>query len=377
MNRARVLTTQQADAWLQALECCKPYDFYHLPQYHHLAEKSGDGIARLFHYAEGDYVIVLPVLFRSLNDVLRSRPGRSLGLVTGKEQEDEHQCDVTSVYGYAGPVSSHPDMPDTVVKGFQRALHSWLQTERAVTAFARLHPLIAQTPLLQGLGDCKVLSKTVSIDLTLPLDVQKSRFRKNHKIGINKLRREGLVCCHDQDRKFLDAFIRIYYETMTRVGARPGLFFSTQYFHDLMDGLGPRAHLFVCMLQDQVLSGGIFVECQGILQYHLGGTLSHALKLAPMKLLVDEVRLWATQRGLHTFHLGGGTTSQPDDSLLHFKAGFSDRTHDFQVWRWILSPEAYQRVCEQKARWNVCNGLQTTMNDYFPAYRCPTVAVQS
>src|SRR5260370_14520413 len=114
------------------------------------------------------------------------------------------------------------------------------------------------------------------------------------------------------------------------------------------------------MLENRIISGGLFIECDGILQYNLGGTLTEFLKLAPMKLLVDEVRLWAVARGLRVFHLGGGVTPRPDDALLHFKLGFSPRTHEFSVWRWASSPDAYAKLCRDKAAWNERNGLRGT-----------------
>jgi hypothetical protein len=137
---------------------------------------------------------------------------------------------------------------------------------------------------------------------------------------------------------------------------------------------GDRVHLFVCLDQGRPVCAGLFLVCEGILQYHLGGTLSNALKQAPMKLLVDEVRLWANTQGLRVFHLGGGTNPQPENSLLHFKLGFSDRAHTFRVWRWVLAPEVYQQLCLGKARWNEAQQVKAAVPEYFPAYRCPTVS---
>src|SRR5262249_16907721 len=93
----------------------------------------------------------------------------------------------------------------------------------------------------------------------------------------------------------------------------------------------------------------------------------------PMKLMIDEVRLWATGQGLGVFHLGGGATRRPDDSLLHFKMGFSDRTHEFAVWRWVLFPDVYQRLCEEKSQWNERHKLRSGSTNDFPEYRCRTV----
>jgi hypothetical protein len=361
----KVLTTGQPAAWMEVLEEFAQYDFYHLPQYHALAEEADDGIARLFVYAEDAYTIALPLLLRPLDPL------------PGLQPEWRDWRDATSVYGYAGPISSHAEIPHTLICNFQTALQKRLREMQVVSVFSRLHPIIPQQSFLAGLGECKALARTVSIDLTLPMEVQRAQFRKNHKEGINKLKRKGVTCVHDGDGSFQEDFIRIYHETMHRVSAASSYFFPPAYFENLARALGDRLHLFVCLQEGRAISAGLFVECHGILQYHLGGTLNDALKLAPMKLLMEEVRLWGNCQGIRVFHLGGGATPQPDDPLLHFKMGFSDRTHDFSVWRWILFPEVYQRLSEETVRWNEYHGDRSAVPDYFPAYRSPAVPCRS
>src|SRR4029079_15006568 len=99
-------------------------------------------------------------------------------------------------------------------------------------------------------------------------------------------------------------------------------------------------------------------ETNGIVQYHLSGTSDDAMTIAPMKLLFDEVRHWARQRDCRVIHMGGGTPQRMDDPLLHFKLGFSRRTHDFSIWRWVVFPDMYERFSTEKARWNAGNARQ-------------------
>lgn len=360
-SHIEVFTAHQADGWMSALEQCVPYDFYHLPAYHALAEEQGDGAAHLFLYSGGGYRIALPLLLRDLDGLW---PGPSP--VPGSR-------DATSVYGYAGPVCSHPDIPDAVVRDFQGALRGWLKEHRVVNVFSRLHPLLPQRALLAGLGDFAV-SRTVSIDLTVSPDEQDSGIRRSFRGVIRKLRRNGLTCVEDAEGSYLEDFCRIYHETMRRVGAAERYFFPLSYFKRLREGLGERLHLFVCLQDGKTLGGGLFVACNGILQYHLGGTLDEALDLSPIKLLLDEVRLWGTRQGLQVLHLGGGTTSRRDDPLLYFKRGFSNRSHEFAAWRWVVIPKDHERLCDEKAHWNEQQALQPAAPDYFPAYRCPCVA---
>ncbi len=353
--RFLVLGCAQEREWTAVLSRVAQHDFYHLPAYHRLAEERGEGAAHLFAYQEGVHTIALPLLLRPIE----TRDGAAWN-------------DATSVYGYAGPLASHAAMPRRVVRAFQRALVNALTARRVVSVFSRLHPLMPHDGLLAGLGDCRPEGRTVSIDLTLPPDAQWAEYRGSLKTRINKLRRAGLVCRRDDDLRHLPEFIDIYYQTMRRVNAHRSYFFEPDYFRRLADGLGPALHLFLVTLDDVVVAGGLFTMFDGIVQYHLGGTSDGFLKLGPVSLLFDTVRLWAHAAGARVVHLGGGVGSRKD-SLLHFKAGFSNRRHVFPTWRWVVEPHAYRELCDRIARRNLDHGLRWAFPDYFPQYRCRTV----
>jgi carbamoyl-phosphate synthase large subunit len=360
MTNLTELTTRQADEWLRAIEQCAPYDFYHLPQYHGLAEKEGEGSARLLVYREGNHVIALPLLLRNLDEV-------AVSTVIGTGW-----MDATSVYGYPGPIASAAVMPAAVIANFQAALRERLRTWRVVTVFSRLNSFLPQRPLLTGLGDFQV-SQTVSIDLTLPISVQRSKYRRTLNKAIARLRQRGLTVVRDPEGSHFDAFVRIYHETMHRVEAEGRYFFPASYFAALRESLGSRLELFMCLDREKPVCGGLFGACHGILQGHLGGTLDEALHMAPMKLLYDEVRLWGSAQGFRVLHLGGGRTTDLDDPLLYFKRGFSDRFDEFAVWRWVVAPEQDALLCDANARRLASQGLRPALANYFPAYRCPCV----
>src|ERR1043166_7608790 len=329
MANMEIWTPREPSEWMRALDQCAPYDFYHLPQYHALADTRSEGKPNLFVFPEWAYAIALPLLLRKIK--------RTGGL-----------RDATSVYGYAGPVCSHTDVPEAVINNFQAALTQQLREMQIVNVFSRLHPLLTQRSLLAGLGEFRE-SRTVSIDLMAEPAAQRSKFRKAFKEGITRLRRQGLTVVHDREGRYLADFARIYHETMERVEAADRYYFSLEYLEKFWNALGSRVHLFMCLDKGRPVCGGLFTACHGIVQYHLGGTLNDALKTSPMKLLVDEVRLWGTSQGMRCLHLGGGLSPSPNDSLLHYKMGFSDRTHDFATWRWVIDAEAYDRLCAEKA----------------------------
>ena len=361
MSRLSVLRAEQEEGWQAVLGRVRQHDFYHAPSYHLLAEKGGEGEASLFVYEDGDRFVALPLLIRPIETV------------PGLEVAGRGLYDATSVYGYAGPLTSRAELSDEFLDDFRRALIAALRQARVVTVFSRLHPLIDQRHVLSGLGESQVIGCTISIDLTLPADVQFSQYHKSHRYEINRLRRMGAACQEDTELRHLDEFVVMYTDAMKRANAAKKYFFEREYFQDIAGMLC--AHLFICTLGGETACGGIFMLCDGIVQYHLSGWRSEFQKLAPTKLLIDGVRLWANDKKATVLHLGGGLGSRRD-SLFQFKAGFSDRRHDFLVWRWVVEPGAYERLCSAKEIWNRRNGLNCAPPDYFPAYRATAASVE-
>ncbi len=351
-----VLTIEQTSEWDCIIGQSRRSDFYHTHAYHAHSEKRGEGLAHLWVYREGGWMVALPLLLRPLDEL------------PGFGELGKGWWDATSVYGYAGPVASHDNLPASVINNFQRALEKSLYERGVIALFSRLHPLISDERLIEGLGEKHPCGRTVSVDLTLQLDQQAGKVRSSDRRIIRRLRQSGFTVVHDVAKENLEAFIGLYIETMRRTGAKEMYFFDDAYFGSLCDESPEKTHLFFVYYDGIPVSGGLFFEHDGIIEYHLGGTLDAYLQNAPAKLLVDEVRLWATGRGCSMLHLGGGVGGR-EDSLFYFKTAFSDWRPLFAVWRWILNPGVYQASCAYKAVRDAYNGLMTGESDYFPAYR--------
>lgn len=360
-ERVYTVYTTEMDRWQEVLHRCGTYDVYHLPSYHRLAEEQDNVQARLFVFESDIAIIAMPFLQRKIEAIS----------ATGSTD----CCDVTSVYGYAGPVCNVPQPSDAVLWRFARSLRDYFKQQRVVTAFSRLNPLLDQSILLHGCeGEIVEVGTTVAIDLSLPVDVQRQKYRADHKRGINKLNREGIICVHDEEWKYLDAFFDIYCDTMRRTGAKNEYYYDRAYFERLRMLLGDRLHLFVTLKEGEVLSGGLLTICNAIIQYHLAGTDSRHLDVASSKLIIDTVRLWGNRIGARLFHLGGGVGAR-EDNLFHFKAGFSDTRYQFKAWRTVVDPLMYENLVRQKQAWNEVHGLQVIDDNYFPVYRSPTRSI--
>ena len=330
------LETHGADdpAWDGLVREAASFDFYHCASYHALAEARGEGRAVLFAYREGVTAVALPLLLRRVAEV----PGL----------ESSRWLDATSVYGYSGPVSVGPPPSDETLARFQEALRQRLREMSVVAVFSRLHPLLPQPRLLRDLGRIERLGPTASIDLSLPLEEQRRAMAPAHRNQVNKLRRSGAACFLDVDGRFLTDFVAIYLETMSRVAAGAYYQFDAGYFNALRTAMPDQFRLFVVRLEDRTICAGVFMLTGDIVQYHLSGTLDAYIRMAPMKLLLDEVRLWAIEAGARRFHLGGGLGARAD-SLFDFKRRFATDVHDFHVWKWVVDDGRYEQLCSLRA----------------------------
>lgn len=358
-NTVEVIPCTASSQWNGVLELCSQYDFYHTAGYHllHQLNSGDDGILIVFQ--EGEHIAAFPLLKRSLaqleglNDILAG------------------YCDATSVYGYGGPVTNHDWRDRAFVANFSRALENVLREFRIVSVFSRLHPLMENDAGLV-VGEIAEVGQTVSIDLTIPEDKQFRNYRRDHRYNITRARRSGMLAYNDAAWAHYGDFLHLYDVTMCRVKASDEYLFRREYFDELRAALGSNLNLFVVKSGSSVLSAGLFTRVGDIIQFHLSGSASDQMELAPSKMLIDSVRLWGNAEHAKVFHLGGGVGCR-EDSLYKFKAGFSDRRHKFKVWKHVLIPDLYQLATEQRQTWLLSQGLKFRDNGFFPLYRSPLV----
>jgi hypothetical protein len=321
MAEAALMGPDEA-AWADTLSRID-HDVYHLPEYVRLDSQLSGGEPLAFRYRDAERLFVLPL-------VLRPVPGTDLR-------------DAVSPYGYPGPAAGAGPDETGFWRDAARALIDTLAAEGVVSAFVRLHPLLATpTAVLAESGTVVHHGRTVSIDLRQHPDEMWHQTHRTHRNQINKARRAGVtVVFDDWDR--LDEWVAAYHATMRRVDATDFYFFDAAHFHRLHDALGDRVHLAVALDADgELLGGNLFFEHRGLMHTHLQGTRDLRVAHAD-KLLYDEIRRWGHARGNRVYHLGGGLGGA-GDSLFRYKAAFSAGREDFHTWRIVADPDAFAKL---------------------------------
>jgi len=334
----QIVSLDQKDQWNAIVRCMNQYDFYHLAEYHQL-EYAGQSL--LLYYSSEKTSIAFPVILRPI--------------------EGTQYKDITSVYGYAGPLSSCENPDEQALKNFQKELLHFLDSNKIVSAFARLHPLFNdQQLLLSGLGEVIHTNQTVGIDLNLPEQELKRQYTHSLQNQINQLKRRNILVEEVKTPEKIDLFIEIYKENMRRVNASEMYFFPNDYFYRFMEELP--ASLFLAYYEGQVIGGSLFTRCNGIVQPHLSATRNEYLRWSPLKLVWDCIRKDALEKNEKWLHLGGGVGGA-DDSLFQFKAQFSNLRFSFKTWRYIHNQEAYAQLISQKYPNRI------PQSSFFPLYR--------
>ena len=343
------------------------HDVYHRAGYHRFAEESGNGTASLtvIRESSGRRGLLWPYLHRPIADI--------------PHLSDAAGSDIDSVYGYPGPLAWGCDPSDAFLRKAMDALLAIWRDQGAVSVFTRFHPLLdnvvwgteVSAPGPDGSEAILPLGETVAIDLRQEEAHVVGSYSKTLRQEIARARRAGMTTRLDEDWSGLEAFADLYRATMVRNRAEDAYFFSMDDFRRLKAELGGELHLLVTELDGHTAAAGLFMEHRGIVQAHLVGTDDEFRAWSPLKLLLDDVRRWASQRGNHLLHLGGGRSGR-DDSLLSFKRRFSPLRFRFAVGRWVLDPVAYATlVSTWKARTEL-TGHALTDRTYFPAYRFPS-----
>ena len=333
-----ILTLDPKDRWNAIIRSMNHYDFYHLAEYHQL-EHSGQSL--LLYFSSKKTSLAFPVVVRPI--------------------EGTKYNDLTSVYGYAGPLSDSENPDEQTVKDFQKALLHFFDLHQIVSGFARLHPLFNnQKFILSGMGEIIDVNQTVGVDLSLPEQEQKRQYAHSVKNHINRLKRRNVSVEKVRTQEAIDRFIEIYRENMKRVNASMMYFFPSEYFYRLMDELP--ASLFLAYYEGTAISGSLFTSCNGIVQPHLSATRDDYLRWSPLKLVWDCIRKDAIEKNEKWLHLGGGVGGA-DDSLFQFKTQFSDLRFSFKTWRYIHDKETYTRLVSGKY------ANRTLQSSFFPLYR--------
>ncbi len=355
MIKIRILAAEDKTAWAAALERLPEHDIYHTFDYNLAYIVNGDGQLRAFLAEEGENLLFHPFFVRGI------------GPNAGNGGSHAELSDIETVYGYSGPLSTTLD-PSFLARAWA-AFGSWCLDQRIVAEFIRFNPLIGNDACVQH-SSCNVVHDHNVV--LVPLNGSESELWKEypsvHRNMVRKAIRIGLAAegpCIAPDE--CEAFEFLYRQTMQRRDAGSYYFFSPAYFEFLYDRLGAWVKLFVVRRESTIVAAALFLVHGDRMHYHLSGSNAAFAASAPTNLLLHSAATWGLQHGCRWLALGGGRSSDPDDSLFRFKSSISRVTAPFCFGTRIHDQVAYDRLCADWMR----SAQRSVRPSRFMLYRLP------
>ncbi|RZK71367.1 MAG: GNAT family N-acetyltransferase, partial [Pedobacter sp.] len=317
-----VFSIQQKVEWIHYIKNAINYDFYHTWHYHSL-EKRGQPL--LFVYEEKGDFIAFPLIKRVI--------------------ENSSQFDLTSAYGYVGPVSNKIDMDLSIgfINNFSTSFMDFMSVNGFITVFSRLHPFIKQHESLGSIAQATENGRTVYMDLTISLDQQRAQYEKRLGRQIRQLRKANYTIKEEASSSDIRTFTAMYNENMKRLQADASYYYSEEYFTDILANPEAESKLITIFDGEIMICGALVLCSKNIIRNHLSATCASHINESPSKLLTDEISLIGRKLGLKYFHLGGGVGGK-EDSLFKFKAYFSPLTIKDKIWCFIADKNAYGQL---------------------------------
>lgn len=327
----KVLDLTEVSKWDHLLEKLptERQDIYFTPTYYSLYQNYGDGEALCFVFEKDGNIALYPFL---------KNPITPLGYELDKEYYD-----IQGAYGYNGLVASTDDVG--FIAEFWKEFDAFCQENDIVAEFMRFHPLMKNYRL--GVGHFKLIHdrNTVYLDLTQTEEAIFQGFEKSTRKHIQKAEKTIEIRPAHYSEENVEIFNRIYRKNMEHVHSIPYLFFSLEHFRNMfkMDDIE-----FFIAYQDDIpiacYSGLVSKEYYG---NYLRASLTEYNKTGVNTLMYWSMIKSAKAHGCHYVHFGGGTSGDPENSLLKYKMNFSQTLSEFWIGKNVHNQKIYDQVVSQ------------------------------
>jgi hypothetical protein len=340
-------------------------DIHFLPEYGRIYREAYGFTPFLAVHFDADNFVLQPFVRRPLQDLPFLAEAADKGAFS----------DIANPYGYGGPLSnvSESGAAQGLYGKFAELLSAWCCSEQIASEFTSLHPFMAQhqRSLVDGVLAPEYAKEVVFIGLDADGQRFKESFRKGHRSSISAAVRAGIqVARVVPTAANLKLFNEMYEETMVRRNAADRWFVPEDYFERCIVSLGEkRASLVFAYVGDRLESGCLLIHDFDTAYYHFAATYANHPASGVNNLMVFEAANIAGSMGYRRLHLGGGVTGAEDDSLLRFKAGFSNLRAPLYTYFSIRDRAAYERLCTRKRAYEVATAGAESLSDFVPVYR--------
>lgn len=260
--------------------------------------------------------------------------------------ENQEYYDITTAYGYGGPVILETTNIDLLLEEYFESFHQYCLHENIVSEFVRFHLLENQEVRKRFDGEIQLIGQHIIRDLK---QEKEKDFHKGVLQSVRRAERLEVEIVFDPTGQYLDEFLEVYTTTMDWHDAKKFYYFDKSFFeqiHKTMDGHYLYAHAF---LGDKIIGTRLILYGDKYAYYFLGGALREYSTYKAASYLDYEIINYLKQDGKEYFILGGGYRGE--DSLFHYKSKFAQQGRvPFYIGKKIHLPEIYKQLTDLRSQ---------------------------
>ena len=271
--------------------------------------------------------------------------------------------DAVTPYGYGGAYLDGKADADWFWTRWDR----WAQENGLVGITIRSH--LFDEEVLPVTGPSVHPLRSVVIDLNQSEEQIWAGYEGRVRTDIRRGRSLGVEVSVDEHCEELEAFHRLYLETMGAKGADGFFSFDIARLDRMVTSLGRRVALFHAHMDGLLVASEMQLLGQQNAYYFLSGNGEEGRRAKANPVMKHQVIMWLKAHGLRHYVLGGGMTR--DDSLFRYKRAYAPKnTMEFTVTFHESQPGAASDMVAARKRgdpeWHPAQG-------FIPAYRAPAV----
>lgn len=255
--------------------------------------------------------------------------------------EGTEYFDITSPYGYAGPVSNSIEIQAEAEKLF---LEYIAKQQNIVTEFVRYHPIYNENTFFEQEIN-NILNRRVVVVPTIDKEeIWMKEFSGTNRNLVRKLEKDGFIWSVAPFKKEdIPAFDEAYKANMVHSGATDFYFFSPVFYAEMINQLGDKLLFAKTEKEGETYASALFFVSGGIVTYYLSARNLNHQRVPASNLLLSKMAFWSQENGMKLLNFGGGLSLDETDYLFQFKSNFGKQIKDFTIGKRIHQSALYKK----------------------------------
>lgn len=248
--------------------------------------------------------------------------------------------DIQSAYGYGGIISSLEIVPSDIQSKLNSLIDDYLHDSSVIAEFIRVHPLLDS---VLRTSEYSVVRKNVFVITSESYRIPHKQARQN----ISRAKSANLEVQIDASFRHLDEFIRLYRLTAGRLNMSGYYWFNEDYFNRVVEMMRGMSTLIHISYQGQIIASGLLLFYNGKASLHLAASDDAYFNFRPNDFLYYATIEYCKEANINILNLGGGLSSNQDDSLFKFKTKYGSFSKDVIVGKNIINREIYKMISQE------------------------------